>query len=593
MSSKNKQSKNRPQTVVQENKFVVFGLLGVFLVLVFFASSYKITGDDDFFWHLATGRFIVENKFVPDKDVFGFVSEGTEWIPFEWGWDLLTYGLYNIGGYNSILIFRSLAFCFVFLLYYLLLRKFKVHWLVSIVILFCLLIGIMDRLSPRPHIITYIFFVTLLYLLMSFRYFDREAWMKRLYFLPLIFLIWGNSHMGVLAGGLLLFLFTLSEVISYFNPKSFSSNEIKPLTKEQLKLLLIISIVCALMLLVNPHGIQTYLYAYSHTKMKMLETVNEWRSPFTAAMDFGFVLTMFKVFVFAGVIILIYAFKKKDLTFALVCLGFVIYSVRAIRFTVDYEIIIAFFLAVSINYFVSNFLSKRIPMQNVLNGIFPKAVVGIFIIYVISQIPSNKIYEWIKYYRVSGWGINSDFIPVQLFDFKKENNISGRVYNHFGTGGYMVWNFPGEKNFIDSRNLSDEVFNEYNSVMSMRTGFEKKLEQYGVDYVIYLDPDLVRRPDDLKKLVTSYFSRSKDWKLVFWDDKSMLFVKDIPKFKEVIEKYEFKVLNPYTALFHPQDFIFNYKSMNERAKEEIKMKSVSEPNGYLFKSMTEKISKIK
>lgn len=593
MKSKvSKQNKSKSQTAVQENKFVVFGLTGIFLVLVFFASSYKVTGDDDFFWHLATGRFIVENKYVPDKDVFGFVTQGTEWIPFEWGWDLLSFGLYNIGGYNAILIFRSLAFSFVFLLYFLLLRKFKVNWLVSIVVLFCLLIGIMDRLSPRPHIITYIFFVTLLYLLMSFRYFERKVWMKRLYFLPLIFLIWGNSHMGVLAGGLLLFIFVVSEIIIYFKPNSFSSNEVKPLTKEQLKRLLIISVVSALMLMINPHGIQTYLYAYSHTKMKMLETVNEWRSPFTSVMDFGFVVTMFKVFVFAGIIILIYSFKKKDLTFALVYIGFVIYSVRAIRFTVDYEIIIAFFLAVSLNYFVTKYTSKRISLQNVLNGNVPKAVAGLFLIYIISQIPSNSIYEWLRYYRVYGWGINTDFIPVQLFDFIKENNISGKPYNHFGTGGYMVWNFPNEKNFIDSRNLNDDIFNEYNSIMVMQPGFEKKLEQRGVDYVVYLDPDLIRRPKDLNTYVTAYFSKSKEWKIVFWDDKSMLFLKNIPKFADVILKYEYKVLKPYTAIFNNQEFNNLIKQNPQIAKDEIDRKQKTEPNGFLFKGMNEVASKV-
>src|SRR5260221_7019847 len=132
-------------------------MLASLLVLVFFASSYKISGDDDFFWHLATGRFVVENKHVPDKDIFGYTSANDEWIPFEWGWDVLTYGLYNIGGYNAVLAFRSLAFCFIFFLLYLLLRKFKVNSLVIIIVLFSLLVGCMDRLSPRPHIITYIF----------------------------------------------------------------------------------------------------------------------------------------------------------------------------------------------------------------------------------------------------------------------------------------------------------------------------------------------------------------------------------------------------------------------------------------------------
>lgn len=588
--NKVKGSNQKQPASVSENVFVSFGLLGVFLVLVFLASSYKISGDDDLFWHLATGRYVVENKVVPDKDVFGHVTAGQEWIPFEWGWDVLSYGLYNIGGYNAILVFRSLAFCFIFFLLYMLLRKFKVNSFLSIAMLLLLLTAIMDRLSPRPHIITYIFFVVLLYILLSYKYLDREKYSKRLYYIPLIFLIWANSHMGVLAGGLILFIYTISETIIYLKPSAYSTAEIKALNKTELRNLWIISAVSALMLLVNPHGFSTFAYAYSHTKMKMLESVNEWQSPLSSKMDFGFIITLYKIFLFSGIIVLYYAFKKKDIYFALMFIGFAIYSVRAIRFTVDYEMIMAFFIIVSLNYILSAI--KDVKFRNFLNGNILKGALGIFIIYVISQVPSNAIYEKLQYYRVYGWGINSDFIPVQMFDFIRENKISGTPYNHFGTGGYMVWNFPGERNFIDSRNLNDEIFNEYNSIMVMQPGFEKKLEERGVDYIVYLDPDLIRRPNDLKRLVTSYFSTNKNWKLVFWDDKSMLFVKDIPKFADVIAKSEYKVMHPYTALFNKVQFEASIRNNPDAARNEIKRKTDAEPQGYLFQTLNQAAQKI-
>ena len=584
-----KQDKHsKPLKLTEENKYAVFGLLAIFLILVFFASSYKISGDDDFFWHLATGRYIVENKVVPDKDVFGHISSGSEWIPFEWGWDLLTYGLYNIAGYNTILVFRSLAFCFIFFLYFMLLRKFKVNSFISIAVLFVLLVSIMDRLSPRPHIITYIFFVVVLYILMSFKYLEREKYSKRLYFLPVIFILWSNFHMGVLAGGLILFIFTISETIIYLKPKSFSGSEIRPLEQREIKNCNYITYL-RVRLLVNPHGLSTYIYAYSHTNMKMLQTVNEWQAPFGGKMDFGFIVTLYKVFIFSGILVLIYAYKKKDILFALMFIGFAVYSVRAIRFTVDYEVVMAFFIIISINFFVSGI--KNVNVLNFLKGNVLKSACGIFFVYIVTQIPSNAIYEKLAYYRIYGWGINDDF-RRSTFNFMKETGISGTPYNHFGTGGSLVWNFPGEKNFIDSRNLNDDIFNEYNFIMTMSPGFEKKLDARGIDYVIYLDPDLIRRPNDLKRLVTSYFSRNPGWKLVFWDDKSMLFVKNIPKFEDVINKYEYKIMNPYTAIFYKQEFDNNIKLSPQAAKEEVNRKIKTEPNGYLFKVMNDEVNKV-
>ena len=586
-----KQTKQKSSAAIpEENKYVSFGLLGIFLVLVFMAASYKISGDDDIFWHLATGRYIVEHKVVPDKDVFGHITSGSEWIPFEWGWDVMTYGLYNIGGLNAILLFRSLAFCFIFFVLYMLLRKFKINSFLSITVLFVLLVAIMDRFSARPHILTYIFFVLLLYILLSYKYIDRQGFTRKLYFIPVIFLLWANSHMGVLAGGLILFLFTITETIIYLKPGKFSSGEIKPLNKTELRNLWIISAASAAMLLVNPHGFSTYAYAYDHTQMKMLESVNEWQSPFSPKMDFGFIITLYKVFMFAGIFILYYAYKKKDLLFAFIYLSFVIYSVRAIRFTVDYEIIIAVFVIISLSYTLS--LIRSTDFRKLYNGNVLKGILAIFFVYIVSQIPSNAIYEKIQYYRIYGWGINTDFMPEQLFNFKRENNITGTPYNHFGTGGYLVWNFPGEKNYIDSRNLNDEIHNEYDAIMVMQPGFEKKLEERGVDYVIYLDPDLIRRPNDLKRLVTNYFSTNKKWKLVFWDDKSMLFVKDIPKFSEVIQKYEYKVLDPYDALFNRADFESNVKQNPDAVKLEVKRKLDTEPNGFLFQTLNQAVNKI-
>ena len=586
-----KQTKQKSSVAIpEENKYVSFGLLGIFLVLVFMAASYKISGDDDIFWHLATGRYIVEHKVVPDKDVFGHITSGSEWIPFEWGWDVMTYGLYNIGGLNAILLFRSLAFCFIFFVLYMLLRKFKINSFLSITVLFVLLVAIMDRFSARPHILTYIFFVLLLYILLSYKYIDRQGFTRKLYFIPVIFLLWANSHMGVLAGGLILFVFTITETIIYLKPGKFSSGEIKPLNKTELRNLWIISAASAAMLLVNPHGFSTYAYAYDHTQMKMLESVNEWQSPFSPKMDFGFIITLYKVFMFAGIFILYYAYKKKDLLFALIYLSFVIYSVRAIRFTVDYEIIIAVFVIISLSYTLS--LIRSTDFRKLYNGNVLKGILAIFFVYIVSQIPSNAIYEKIQYYRIYGWGINTDFMPEQLFNFKRENNITGTPYNHFGTGGYLVWNFPGEKNYIDSRNLNDEIHNEYDAIMVMQPGFEKKLEERGVDYVIYLDPDLIRRPNDLKRLVTNYFSTNKKWKLVFWDDKSMLFVKDVPKFSEVIQKYEYKVLDPYDALFNRADFESNVKQNPDAVKLEVKRKLDTEPNGFLFQTLNQAVNKI-
>ncbi|MBS1514327.1 MAG: hypothetical protein JSS63_04820 [Bacteroidetes bacterium] len=586
-----KQKEKSEQTKAQkQNPAFDYLLLAAFAAFIVFFTTFKISGDDDVFWHLATGKHIMETGHIPSQDIFGFVTQGQEWMPFEWGWDVITYNIFKIGGYNAISIFRTIIFLLMFFIYYIILRKFKVSASLSILMFILIAFGIIDRLTPRPHIMSLLFFVLLLYLIISFRYFERKN--IYLYFIPALFLLWANIHMGIIAGMFLLGIYVCSEIITFFQSRKLSSKEVPSLDKKQLITLIGIFAASLLVMLLNPNGFATYVYAYSHTKMKLLETINEWRSPFDTMFASGFVGNIYKVFLFSGALTLYYAIKKKDLFFALVYAGFVIYSVRAVRFTVDYIVIIAIFLTVAINFIIINLKGKG--LSNFLNSSpVLKVILSILLILMTSAIPSDNLYlKTLEYYRVSGFGINSEFIPMQMIDFMKETKIGEageKPFNHFGMGGLLIWSFPNSKNFIDSRNLNDNIFFEYNSILEAQSGFEKKLNDYGIDYITFLDPDLVRRPGVMKKTIIPYLvSKSDEWKLVFWDDKSFLFVRNIPKFKEVIDKYEFKVINPYNIVFQPQAIESGFRNNLEQFKKELNRQRTLEPNGLFINSVLSK-----
>ncbi len=587
MAKKKKGSPKKVQKIIKENPVYNYILLILFAVFIVLLTTFKISGDDDVFWHLATGRYIIETGTVPSTDVFGFITEGQEWMPFEWGWDVTTFFIFKITGYTGLSIFRTLIFLIIFFLYFNILRKFNVSYTISTLFLTLLAFGIIDRLTPRPHIISLLFFAMLLYLIIDYRYFKRENY-KQLFFIPLIFLLWANMHMGILAGMLLFGIYIISEVIIFYKPQKYSSKEILPLSKPELVRILIIFFASLLVMFINPNSFDTYLYAYAHTKMKLLETINEWRSPFDEMFSGGFVSTVYKIFLFGGVLILYYAIKKKDLFAALLFIGFVFYSVRAVRFTVDYIVICSVFLIISVSFIIDSF--KNDSFKNFINvNPFLKVLISAALLFFIFNLPNNNLYlEHLKYYRISGFGINSDFIPTQMYDFMRENRITEigkRPFNHFGTGGSLVWNFPDSKNFIDSRNLNDEIFFEYNSIVSMKPGFEKKLDELDIDYAFYLAPDLVRMPREMENSIISYFSKNKDWKLVFWDDKSFLFVKNLPKFKDIIDKYEYRYATPYNFIYNKK-ILENANAVDkERLRREINRKAAEEPNGVIINSI--------
>ncbi|MBS1517579.1 MAG: hypothetical protein JSS91_05780 [Bacteroidetes bacterium] len=582
------------QPVFKDNPLYNYGMMLLFAVFIMMFTTFKISGDDDVFWHLATGKYIAETHHVPSEDIFGFVTQGQQWMPFEWGWDLITYGLYSAGGYTAISIFRTIVFLLIFFIFFRIMRKFGVSYTMIFLILLLTAFGIIDRLTPRPHIMSLLFFAVLIYLLTEYKYFNRKN-VRILYFIPFLFLLWANIHMGVLAGALLLLVFFISELILFLKPDKFSTKEIPALTKKEISLLGIISAVSILVMLVNPNGIATYFYAYDHTKMKLLETINEWRSPFDSMFSGGFVTNIYKFFLFGGLFVLYYSYRKKDIFPGLLYIVFAVYSVRAVRFTVDYIIIITVFLAIALYFIICGFKSSGIKNLLSVNPL-PKVLLELILIFMIFNIPNDKLYlETLKYYRVSGFGINSDFMPVQMFDFMRENKIpetGQRPLNHFGSGGYLVWSFPGAKNFIDSRNLNDEIFNEYNTLIGKGPGFEKKLKDYDFDYSIYLAPDLVRVPKEMENSIISYFSKNSDeWKLVFWDDKSFLFLKNEPKFKEIIDKYEYKYVTPYNFMYRKNIIDDAVRTDPGRVKSEIDRKLKEEQNGLIINTINNTFSK--
>ncbi|MCE1165804.1 MAG: hypothetical protein LWX07_10430, partial [Bacteroidetes bacterium] len=191
MSKDKKKHKQPVSGAYTENPYFNYALVGIFFLFLVFFTTFKITGDDDVFWHLATGRYILNTHHVPSTDIFGFMSEGQTWMPFEWGWDVITFVVFKASGYVGLSVLRTVIFLAVFFVIYLILRKFKVNALFSVAFMFILSFAAIDRLTPRPHIMSYLFFVLLLYIIVKFRYTDRGKY-KILYFIPVIFLLWAN-----------------------------------------------------------------------------------------------------------------------------------------------------------------------------------------------------------------------------------------------------------------------------------------------------------------------------------------------------------------------------------------------------------------
>src|SRR5258708_31953559 len=68
----------------------------------------------DYFWHLTTGRWIVEHHSIPRVDPFAVASAQVPWINGEWLYEIVLYALHGIAGDPGISIISALLAAAIF-----------------------------------------------------------------------------------------------------------------------------------------------------------------------------------------------------------------------------------------------------------------------------------------------------------------------------------------------------------------------------------------------------------------------------------------------------------------------------------------------
>jgi hypothetical protein len=54
--------------------------------------------DADTWWHLAAGRWIVENRSIPRTDTLSYSVPDQPWMNLQWLFDVFVYGVFRTGG---------------------------------------------------------------------------------------------------------------------------------------------------------------------------------------------------------------------------------------------------------------------------------------------------------------------------------------------------------------------------------------------------------------------------------------------------------------------------------------------------------------
>ena len=166
--------------------------------IVYAFCFYRPIWDVDVFWHIKAGQWITEHRTLPSTDIFSAVDPTRPWHTFQWGYEVLVYGLDQAGGLTLVRAVHAAAIWSSLALLALFLWRRTSSILAVLLGVVPVLVGFADRIRCRPDAFNLLFTVLALPVLLERRWRTRHI----LWLLALT-IPWANLHGG---GVLLLFI---------------------------------------------------------------------------------------------------------------------------------------------------------------------------------------------------------------------------------------------------------------------------------------------------------------------------------------------------------------------------------------------------
>lgn len=481
--------------------------LVIFIVLVvIFVTALQPITDPDFWWHLKTGEYIVQNHGIPHADPFSNTKFGSEWVTHEWLSEVFMYGVYRIAGFGGLIFIFALLVTVSFWVVYVGFRSRVGQPLISA---FALLLGAASTTlvwGARPQIFTLLLASIFLYILDNYY---RQKTDKAIWLLVPLMVLWVNLHAGWLLG-LALIGFTLVGLLL----DVLFGTESRDTFRKRAPALLGVLVACSAAICVNPNGTRMYSYPLETlTSQSLMGLVTEWRSPDFHQPHFQAVL----ILLLATFFLLAVSNKRERPGRLLILLVTSFAMLRAGRN-------VPFFALVATPLFAEHLWEwlKGQPWSNRLisstetepeKRSIPRIAVNSAIILV------ALIFCGLAVQRAAADQplIEEQQFPKAAVEYIKQQHPPQPIFNEYVWGGYLIWRLaPDYRVYIDGRAdiFGGKMVEEFLQVNDGKPRWRELLQQYGTRTV------LVKRDS----AIASLLSNDSRWQKVFEDKQAVILV---------------------------------------------------------------------
>ena len=511
---------------------VRFNTMAIILIAIFCIALSPITLQNDTFYTIKIGEHIIQNG-IDMKDPFSY--HNLEYTYPHWLYDVGIYLVYNIGGQAGIYISTIVLSIILGLIMYLVNTKLTKNKLTSFVLTIGAMYLLRNYIAARAQLVTFILFLLTVYFIEMFLETKRKRYAIGLVIIPIII---ANVHVAVFPFYFILYLPYIAEYMVYIlsnssiiiNTSKITTLEkkIKKTEKEEeiqdlksriekleerikvlqerrekannnpykiiikkndnVKLLIIIMIICLFTGLLTPLGATPYTYLIKTMQGTTTQNISE-HLPLTLVQNIEFMCALI-IFI----VILTFTDTKIRLSdlFMLGGLVFLTFSTRRqfSIFTLVCTIILNKLVCSMLNKYDPEGCKKLIKRMTGIVGM----IITINLVLIISITNYKK--------KMNDSFVDESTYPVMAADYIL-NNIdieNMRLYNEYNYGSYLL--FRGIPVFIDSRadlyspefNEDVNVFNDYLDLSGLNIdNVEEVLDKYGITHLIMYKDAKLRR----------------------------------------------------------------------------------------------------
>ena len=511
----------------KKNKNLQFEILSIVLIIMFSISIVSKSLQNDTFYTVKIGEHIKEFG-IDMQDPFSW-HDNLKYTYPHWLYDLFMYGLYVLGGFKAIYLSTCVLSCILGICIYKVNSKLANNKVFSFMITIGAMFLLKGYIAARAQLVTFILFILAVYLIE--RFLDTR---KKRYGLGLIAisLLIANLHVAVWPFLFILFLpyiaeyliSVISDIVLYKKNKIFwlktKIRSLEKSTKEKdkyrltscieklektkecaekikikreenlenpykikmqrnpnVKFLIVIMIICALMGIITPLGHTPYTYLYKTMHGITISNISE-HLPLTLAENIPILCTLT---IFLAVMIFTKSKIRLSDLFMIAGLTYLMFCTRrqSTMFVLIGSIILNRMIIQMLEIYGICKVKDSIQLVDSL-------IIAIFVLAVI--LLSKHFYKGTKDKPY----VNESTYPVQASEWILENldinNI--KLFNEYNYGSYLL--YKGIPVFIDSRadlytpefNEGCSVFSDFINVSGLGSYYGDTFEKYGITHVI-------------------------------------------------------------------------------------------------------------